>query len=190
MPERHELTDFQKGEIVGLRGLLPQTKIGCKLGIPQQTISSFLHRVDECDSIDNLQRAGRPRKTSALDDCYLVHTAESETHVPLKELCDQTNLDISEQTIRRRLREAGIRKWKAVKRALLTKKHAALHLEWAKAHHHWTKEDWKRVIWSDECAVKKDSVGHMVWVFRHQNKEEKYKAENIRGKENMAVYCR
>ena len=141
MPERHELTDFQKGEIVGLRGLLPQTKIGCKLGIPQQTISSFLHRVNERDSIDNLQRPGRPRKTSALDDCYLVRTAESETHVPLKELRDQTNLDISEQTIRRRLREAGIRKWKAVKRALLTKKHAALRLEWAKAHRHWTKED-------------------------------------------------
>jgi len=85
MSERYELTDFQKGEIMGLRGLLPQTKIGCKLGIPQQTISSFLHRVDERDSIDNLQRTVRPRKTSTLDDRYLVRTAESETHIPLKE---------------------------------------------------------------------------------------------------------
>ena len=129
MSEHGEPTDFQKGEIVGLKGLLLQTKIGHELGIPQQTISSFLHQVDECDSINNFQCPGRPGKTSALDDYYLVHTAESNTHIPLKDLRDQTNHDISKQTIRRRLHEAGIQKWKAVKRALLTEKHAALHFE-------------------------------------------------------------
>ena len=100
MSEHSEPTDFQKGEIVGLKGLLLQTKIGHELGIPQQTISSFLHRVDERDSIDNLQHPCRPRKTSGLDKCYLVCTAESNTHIPFKELHDQTNYDISEQTIR------------------------------------------------------------------------------------------
>ena len=68
----------------------------------------------------------------------------------------------------------------------MMEKHAALCLEWAKAHRHWTKEDWKRVIWSDKCAVKKDNEGRLVWVFRHQNKQEKYKRENIRGKEKYS----
>ena len=59
--------------------------------------------------------------------------------------------------MRRRLREEGIRKWRAVKRPFLTQKHAKERLVWAKAHRHWTVDDWKRVIWSDESPMQKDS---------------------------------
>jgi transposase len=38
------------------------------------------------------------------------------------------------------------------------------------------------VIWSDECAVQRDSDGAVMWVFRHQNKQEKYDPKNVRGK--------
>ena len=183
MHEHHELTDFQKGEIVGMRRSSSPTKISRELDIPQQTISSFLQRFNERGSIDNLKHPGRPRKTSAREDRYVIHTAESETRIPLKELRDKTNRDVSEQTVRRRLREAGIRKWKAVQRPLLTKRHAALRLKWARAHQHWTKEDWEKVGWSDECGVKRDNSGEIEWVFRRQNKQEKYKPENIRGKQ-------
>ena len=91
-------------------------------------------------------------------------------------------LNVCEQTIRRRLKEAGIRKWKAVKRALLTQKRATNHLKWSKAHRHWTVEDWGKVAWSDECAVQKDSDPRQLYVFRRQNKEEKYTIKNIQPK--------
>src|SRR5579859_6386672 len=51
-----------------------------------------------------------------------------------------------------------------------------------KAHRHWTVDDWKRVIWSDESAIQKDSNAMGVWVFRHQNKREKYAPWNVRTK--------
>jgi hypothetical protein len=35
----------------------------------------------------------------------------------------------------------------------LSPKHITDRLQWAKDHEHWTVEDWKRVIWSDECSV-------------------------------------
>ena len=46
----------------------------------------------------------------------------------------------------------------------------------------WTVDDWKRVIWSDECAVQKDSNATGYWVFRHQSKREKHAPQNVRMK--------
>ncbi|GBL84864.1 hypothetical protein AVEN_93886-1 [Araneus ventricosus] len=33
---------------------------------------------------------------------------------------------------------------------LLTARHKALRLDWARQHYHWTVDDWKRLAWSDE----------------------------------------
>ena len=54
--------------------------------------------------------------------------------------------------------------------------------EWAKAYQHWTREDWEKVAWSDESAIQKDSDPRKLWIFRRQNKREKYAPENIQGK--------
>jgi hypothetical protein len=178
-----QLTDFQKGEIVALRDSMSHREIGRELDIPHRTVSSFLERYDQRKSADNLPHPGAPRKLSTADIRYLVRTVESETRVPLAEIPVNTTFsNVSIRTIRRRLREEGIRKWKAVGRALLTKKHAAQRLKWALEHRNWTREDWKKIIWSDECLVRLDSDPRQVWVFLRQNKHEKYAPKNIRGK--------
>jgi transposase len=182
MTKGSELTNVQKGAILALEPLYSHAKIGAELNIPRRTITSFIDRTRERESIENLPRPGRPRKLSDADIRYLVRNAESETRVPLKELQNMTNIDASIQTMRRRLREEGIRKWRAVKRPLLTQKHAKKRLAWAKAHRHWTADDWKHVIWSDESAIQKDSNATGVWVFRCQNKREKYTPQNVRMK--------
>ena len=181
-PQRKELTDFQKGQIVALDPIYSQNEIGRQLGISQQTISAFLIRYHERHSINNLPHPGAPRKTTPATDRYLVRSAESETRQPLAQLRVLTNCEISERTIHRHLLEAGIRKWKAVERPLLSKKHAAQRLQWAREHKSWTREDWERVAWSDECAVRKDSDPRQTYVFRRQNNREKYALKNIRPK--------
>ena len=153
MPKGKELTDIQKGEILVLEHHFSHAKIGVELGIPQQTVTDFIDRSQTRESIENLPRSGRPRKTSKTADRWLVRNAESETRVPFKELKSNLNIDISKRTIQRRLREAGIWKWRAVKRPQLNKKRAKMRLDWAKAHEHWTVDDWQKVIWSDECIV-------------------------------------
>lgn len=131
MAKQHELTDFQKGEIIALASHFSRSDISRQLRVPRQTISSFLTRYNKHGSTENIQRHGRPRKTSSVNDRHIVNIAESHSRIPLTEIKDLTNLDISEQTIRRRLREAGIRKWKAILRPLLTDKHAKERLKWA-----------------------------------------------------------
>ena len=181
--ERHELTDFQKGAIVEGCKFSTQAKVAHDLNLAPQTVSSFLSRYDQRKSADNLPRPGSPRKLTESDIRYLVRTAESETHVPLAEIAINTTFsNVSTQTLRRRLREVGIRKWKAVGRCLLTTKDAKARYKWAKAHEHLTKEDWAKFAWSDESLIRQDSDPCQLWVFRRQTKCEKYNAKNIRTK--------
>ena len=180
--QRHELTDFQKGEIQALQPFLSHREIAAELGIPRTTIISFLSRTKERESINNLPHSGRPHKTSLSDDRYIVRTAELQTHVPLTELRTDIGLNVCDQTIHGRLRESGIRKRKALNRPLLSEKHAAKRRKWAREHQHWTIDDWRKVAWSDECAVQRDSDIRKLWVFRRQTKSGKYVLKNIRGK--------
>ena len=75
-------------------------------------------------------------------------------------------LNCSHDTIARILKEYGIRKWIAKKRPLLTAEHAAARLKWCKEHVGWSIEQWKSIIWSDECLVEKGSGERREWVFR------------------------
>ena len=118
-PKGPELTEFQKGQIEGRPGSMSYADIGRELGIPQWTVSNFL---DMRQSQENLPRPGRPRKTSKTTDRYIIRRALSETSEPLRELRNTSNADVSIQTIRPRLCEEGIRKWRAVDRAFLTEK--------------------------------------------------------------------
>ena len=76
---------------------------------------------------------------------------------PDKSLRPISNVPFSTRTIQWRLKEENIRKWRAVKRALLDNDHAKQRLKWARNHQHWTVEQWSKVVWSDESAIKKDS---------------------------------
>ncbi|PQM43535.1 hypothetical protein VC83_09662 [Pseudogymnoascus destructans] len=62
-------------------------------------------------------------------------------------------IDISATTTWRVLRTAGFRKTKPTRKPGLTKKMRAERLKWCLDHQHWTLEDWKNVIWSDETSV-------------------------------------
>ena len=180
---RHPLTDIEKGEIIVLNKNISHAKISKELHIPRRTISNFLQRLKNRHSPYNLLHPGRPRKTSATADRWLIRTALTETKLPFKELKSIANIPVSERTIRRRLKEAGIRKWRALNRPLLTEEHAKKRLKWAKDVRHWTTEvEWPKVIWSDESAIQKDSDTRTVWVWRHQCKAEKYAPKNVVGK--------
>ena len=96
--ERHELTDFQKGEIVEGRKFSSHAEIACDLTILRRTVSGFLINYDQRTTSNNLYRFGRPRKLSESDIRYLLRRAESDTDVLLKEISINAFPDISIHT--------------------------------------------------------------------------------------------
>jgi hypothetical protein len=180
---RHLLTAIEKGFVMQahLDGK-SSAEIGAELNIPASTIGSFIERCQKCKSPTNLPHVRCPCKTSNREDRHIIHTALDNTTIPNSVLHDITNQDLSVSTIRRRLHEDQIRKWRAVIRPLLTSAHTKACLKWAMQWRGLTIDEWRQVIWSDECAVQRDNDGTVKWVFRHQNKHEKYDPKNIRGK--------
>ena len=161
---------------------MTDAEIGHELHISRRTVSNFLTYLENRQSSKNLPRHGCPRITTEAQDKCILSAAETNAHVPFASLQNIVNIPASMSTIRRRLHEDLIRKWRAVKRTLLNKEHAKKRLEWALKYQHYTREDWAKFAWSDESTIQKDSARQQVWVFQHQTKDEKYAPKNVRGK--------
>lgn len=182
--QRYRLTEGQKAVILDRRDNgQTHAEIAHGTTIPKSTISSFLTRVAKRNSDANLPHSGRPRKTSKTHDRYIIRKARVNTKVPLALLRDITSSNISVSTIRRRLAESNIKKWRAAKRPRLTVKHVKSRLKWAREHLEWSEEQFRMVMWSDECSVEKGADPRGVWVFRRPGNHEKYLPQNIAPKD-------
>ena len=52
------------------------------------------------------------------------------------------------------------------KRPLLSKHHRKARLDFAISHQHWTVEDWKKVVWSDEAKINRLGSDGRKWVWK------------------------
>ena len=100
---------------------------------------------------------GCPTKLSATNIHHAVHligSGKAGTAVDVaKTLSNITNQPLSAQTVCHCLKKAGMRAVVKKKKPLLSLKHRKERLDFALAHQHWTLEDWKRVVWSDETKI-------------------------------------
>ncbi|XP_071271667.1 uncharacterized protein, partial [Salvelinus alpinus] len=99
-------------------------------------------------------RSGRPRvktpahyryiRTSHLSDRYRMATTTARVTPGMH------NPSISAQTVRNRLREAGLRACRPDVRQVLTRHHLQQRRLWAQTHRRWTRQDWQKrpVLWS------------------------------------------
>jgi transposase len=84
----------------------------------------------------------------------LLSRGKANTAVAVaKALSDVTNQPIHPQTVRRSLREAGLKAKKKKKKPFLSKRHRKERLDFAIKHQHYTVEDWKHHIFSDETKI-------------------------------------
>ena len=100
---------------------------------------------------------GHPTLITLADICHAIHligTGKAENAVQVtKTLQDVKNHPISSQTVRCHLKKAGMKTVVKKKCPRLTFAHKKARLDFAESHQHWTVEDWKQVIWSDETKI-------------------------------------
>ena len=60
---------------------------------------------------------------------------------------------VSRTTVKRRLRDQNVRKWRAANRTMLTEAHIGDRLGWARQYEDVSEDEWVQVCWSDEMSV-------------------------------------
>lgn len=110
---------------------------------------------------------GRPKKLSAQNKRFCVRAitagrTKSSVAVRMKLEAD-LGIKVCNNTIRNALREAGLEAKEKETKPMLSPKNIKARLEFAKRHQNWTKDDWKRVLWSDETKINRFGSDGRSW---------------------------
>jgi hypothetical protein len=98
---------------------MPRHEISENLGIPISTISDTYKKDKEWDSGLEKRRKVRPRKTTKTQDEKILHLALDDCHQNYESIRVMVVPDIFIPTVRPRLCEKHLRKWRAIKRTQL-----------------------------------------------------------------------
>ena len=155
MPPRRRLSDADRGRAIAwLQEGVAVREVGRRLGVSHSIIQRLRERFNNTRSVQEPRRSGRPRVTTARQDHFIalsaLRTRSATANTIRRQLQAASNINVSDQTIRNRLHEANLRSRRAAVRPILTPAHRAVRLAWARRHLAWTRQQWSRVLFSDE----------------------------------------
>ena len=151
MPRRNQnqriqaLTMLARGDNV--------SNVSRAFGCHRNTIIRMRQRFQQTGWVADRRRPGRPRVTNPRTDRFITLT-----HLRLRfqtATSSARQYSISKQTVLRRLRQArqSIRPWRPSVGQVLTARHRAARLQWARRHFRWRRQKWARVLFSDESSL-------------------------------------
>ena len=169
-----KLTNMDRARAIGfLEAGWVQTDVAIHFGVSRLTISRLQARLRATGDVADRPRSGRPRVTTRRQDRYIEVQATRSRFVSAHQIqlniqaaAGPGNQRISTQTIRNRLHRAGLRARRPARRPLLTDVHKAARLQWARGHRHWTRAQWRRVLFTDESRFGLHNVDGRLRVWR------------------------
>uniref|UniRef100_A0A8C7K8B0 Transposase n=1 Tax=Oncorhynchus kisutch TaxID=8019 RepID=A0A8C7K8B0_ONCKI len=141
-----------------------------------RTVRCQRQRYRETGQTADRPRSGRPHVTTPAQDRY-IRTSHLQDRYKMATTTarvtpETLNPSISAQTVRNRLREAGLRVCRPVVRQVLTRRHWHQRCLWAQTHRCWTRQDWQKVPFTDEsrfCLTRGDG-----WICVYRRRNERY----------------
>ena len=117
----------------------------------RNTIIRMNQRFQKTGGVADRRRPGRPRVTNLRTDTFITLTHLRRRFQTATSSARQYG--ISKQTVLRRLRQARqpIRPRRPYVGQMLTARHRAARLQWARRHFLWERQQWARVLFSDEA---------------------------------------
>ena len=178
MPKLNQLTDFQKGMIIGSRLFGHSlSEISSKFSINKSTASRVITHYQN-GQIAPKARSGRPKKTTPQNDRAIGRLAtktQANRRMRLSDLRSELNttynIDLSSKTVRRRLTQQGIGHKVPKLCPVTTPKIRSNRIRWVHQHFHWTLEQWKALLFSDECRVTLGGPDGSIKIWRKKRQE-------------------
>uniref|UniRef100_A0A914E9J0 Transposase Tc1-like domain-containing protein n=1 Tax=Acrobeloides nanus TaxID=290746 RepID=A0A914E9J0_9BILA len=155
MPCLRYIDTATKNQILGaLEAELMVKDVIQRFQVSKQTIWRLRKQMESEGNVKNRAKSGRPRKTTENQDRAMVRHNKKDPNRSATDSIAYANevlgVQISKRTAQRRLKRAGLFARRPAKKPLFKKKHRKARLEFVRSHEHWTKEDWSRILWSDE----------------------------------------
>ena len=156
--------DKKKNVRTLLEKKIPYREIQERTGVSIGSISRIRNSMQNAPERD---RGGRPSKLTSRNIRKICKVADASKTDNVTQIASvvkpQLGIDISNQTIRRALKQSGYKASLKKKKPLLTARQKKQRLDFARTHAEWTVEDWKRVIFSDETKVNRISSDGAQW---------------------------
>jgi transposase len=129
-------------------------------------VQHWLQHYEQHHSVNDLRRSGRKRKTTEEEDTALAFVSHVEPFATPRQLKRKLQLDVSVDTIDRRLIQAGLYGRVARHVFQLTDDHKRQRLSFANGYSHMSEDDWCKIIFADVKTF--EGMGHhgQVWVRR------------------------
>lgn len=160
-----ELNDFARGEIAALKRIgLRISEITREVNRPWQTVKNVIARLKGDPQATPRPHPGAPEKASDRDKRAILRVVRGNPKLSARMVVAESGVKVSESTIRRILKRCGLKHWLSKKRPLLTKDHAQKRREWCLIRKDWSTQEWKTIIFSDECSFERGSGSQREWV--------------------------
>lgn len=153
-----------------------QQEVANALHVSRQTISNLWARFNTAGNVADRARSGRPRVTTPAQDRYLrlLHLRNRFTTATSTASQVPGLRRISDQTVRNRLREAGLYARRPVRRNVLTPRHVQERLQWCRHRVGWPRGNWRQILFTDESRFLLRRADGRARVYRRVN--ERYAA--------------
>ncbi|KAK7110617.1 hypothetical protein V1264_014458 [Littorina saxatilis] len=155
MVQRRSLPDVDKGRALAwLQRGATYRAVAHRLGVSPSVVWRLQERWRATGRVQDRPRSGRPKKTDARADRYIVRQALTSRTITAERIRGQlrvaTNIQVSTQTIRNRLHNVRLRSRVPAKKPKLTPVHKRARRDWSARHSRWTRHQWATVLFSDE----------------------------------------
>lgn len=141
-------------------------EIAQQVGASAPSVRHWISHDDEREEFVDEHRSGRPRMTDEAMDTAIAFVSHVEPFATPRQLKRKLQLDVSVDTIDRRLIEAGLPGRVSRHVFQLTDDHKRQRLSFAHGYERWTEDDWSRTIFADIKTFRGVGRSGQVWVRR------------------------
>uniref|UniRef100_A0A7I4YRH6 Paired domain-containing protein n=1 Tax=Haemonchus contortus TaxID=6289 RepID=A0A7I4YRH6_HAECO len=155
----------QEAIIEAIRSGTKMSVLSQQYNLAKSTISKIFKRYRSRGPVRRKSRSGRPRKTTSRADSLILRTSMGDPRAAASDIREQvtsfSGISISQSTAQRRLRAGDLFGRRPSKKPLVTAKNRKARLGFARKHLAWNRDDWKKVLFSDEskfCLFGSDGI--------------------------------
>ena len=136
-------------------------EIASQLNIHKTTVYRWLRRYAQGRELENEHRTGRPRCTTEEEDNQIFDFVCDQPVTSTTEVKQETRIQVSKNTIRRRLQERGLQCRNPATKPFLTQAHKEGRIGFSLQYLQMEEAFWEKVIWCDEKTFCNDEHGKL-----------------------------